>query len=423
MVKAIKLTIVILVLCLLTLVISWFVHLHLYVTFINAEPYKASDAFFIADIIVTFLVYLLASFIAIKITKLPVFIATLPVGLTGAAMYFIEMGGLNCLGVCGPPLWYDLISFVTHLSASILISFIVLYKQKSKHSSANNIAVVNKPKQLNSSLTIKVMFALSPLSAIGIILWGNALFTGISHRIKTITVDSKLLQEKRQVSVFLPFGYNEDSNKKYDVLYTLDGESIQHNYLAAATAKILADFGVIPQIIIVAVNGQGKRSRDFKLANARAVDGRDMAGKASVFYSFLNNELTIKIDNRFNTSSRKLLAGHSDGGLFTTTSFIQHPETFDGYFAFSPSLNANNKSIEMLKQMFSSTPNLTSAIYLNLGVEYGDMRSAFKQAEQVLRNQSPSKLKSKVNYYTLPHALIMIPGYFDALYWYYQSKR
>ena len=417
--KTIKLAIVVLGLSVFTLVMSWFLVLNVYAYFIDDAPYVVGDWFYIADIVFVFLFYSLASFVVIKITKLPPFIAALPVGITGFAMNYIEMGGVSCLGVCGPPLWYDLSSLLKHLSASIFVSLIVLYRQKGQTESA-------KPSFKLPSL--KMQLLIFALPAVCIMLWGRLVFSNTGNDTKTVSMYSKSLEEDRKVMVYLPSGYDE--NKKYDVLYTLDGESFQSGILAAVTARILASTGFIPQIIIVAIDGQGQRKRDFNLANAKATDGRDLSGAASVFYTFLTSELIPKIEETFSTTSQRLLSGHSFGGIFTAFAFTENPDSFNGYFAFSPSFNDNDQLVEMFKatlnrasnNTFKNTAAMDNYFYMNLGIEGGDMRAAFKQAEIALRDQSPAKLQSKVSYSALPHALIMVPGFFDALYSYYQIR-
>ena len=61
-------------------------------------------------------------------------------------------------------------------------------------------------------------------------------------------------------------------------------------------------------------------------------------------------------------------------------------------------------------------------IYLNLGLEGGKMRELFKQVESFVVNNQVDNLDSKVSYYSLPHALVMIPGYFEALSRFYKHK-
>lgn len=419
--KAIKLTIVVLGLCVFTLVMSWFLVLNVYAYFIDDAPYVAGTGFYIAEIIFTFLFYVLASFAAIKITRLPPFVAALPIGIIGLVVYYLEMGGLSCFGVCGAPLWYDLSSFFKHLPASVLASLIVLYRLRAQaqlagSSPASSLTPSPKPSSFNYKTPLLVFVMVGGC----VMLWGGFVFSNTNNNTQTVLMYSTSLGEERKAIVYLPDGYDE--NKKYDVLYTLDGESFKSGILAAVTARVLTDVGLIPPIILVAIDGHGKRKRDFNLANAKAIDGRDLSGAASVYYKFLTNELIPNIDQTFSTTGQQLLSGHSFGGIFTAYAFIENPDIFDGYFAFSPSFNDNDKLVEMFKVALTSKKIKDKYFYMNLGIEGSDMRASFKQAEIALRDESPATLKSKVSYSALPHALIMVPGFFNALYWYYQNR-
>ncbi|MCJ8274157.1 MAG: hypothetical protein MJK04_32770 [Psychrosphaera sp.] len=194
--KFVKLAIVVLGLSLFTLVMSWFLVLNVFAYFIDDAPYVVGNGFYIADIIFTFLFYSLASFLVIKITKLPPFIAALPVGLTGLAMYYVELGGLSCLGVCGAPLWYDVSSFFKHLPASILVSLIVYYQQRHQTEQQRNQTEQQRHQiePAKSSLQIPSRKYQTPLliftlSTICIMVWGGFVF-------------SKSFDEHRKVIVY-----------------------------------------------------------------------------------------------------------------------------------------------------------------------------------------------------------------------------
>jgi len=408
----------------LTVALSWLINFYLLGIFIDIAPYTVGNNFYLLEILLTSLLYFFASLIAIKLTRLPPIIAALPIGLTGLIFYYIELGDLDCLGVCGMPLWYDLISFFKHMIPSTLAGTFFLFKHGSRASLIKNKVNTERSNRYSSRLlklpSLKSVYLICSLLVLSSLIWGNLLFTNISENVKTVLIYSNELKEQRKVTVFLPTGYLH-SDKSYDVLYTLDGENLQHNYLAAATAKILAEFCVIPELIIVAINGQGQRRRDFRVKGAVDINGRDSSGEAYRFQMFLENELIPHIAKDFRTGHRKLIAGHSYGGLFTAYSFTEHRNSFDGFFSFSPSFHDSASSVDSFKEGFNRNLANPKFIYLNLGLEGGIMRDSFKQVEKFVNNNHIENLHTKINYYSLPHALIMIPGYFDALAAFYRE--
>ena len=411
---------IILSLCLITTGLYWLNTFYLLGVFIDVAPYNVGNIYYLSEILLTFSMYFIGSSLTIKYTKCHPMLAALPIGITGLIFYYIELGGLSCVGVCGMPLWYDLTSFFKHVAASILASVLYMVKRRSNKRTIMNIDVRENSNWASKLPSIKWLVGTSSIIAILFMCWGKYLYSEVVGHSETISLYSKVLKEQRMVTVFLPSGYL-GSEQYYDVLYTLDGENPQHNFLAAMTARILTDLELIPKIIVVAINGQGMRQRDFRLKGAVDVNGRDSSGDANRFHQFLDNELIPSITRGFRTSDRRIIAGHSYGGLFTAYSFTKHQGSFNGYFSFSPSFQDSNSSVASFKEGLNRHIDEDKFIYLNLGLEGGIMRGSFKEVESALENQSVDNLRVKINYYSLPHALIMIPGYFEALTEFYRQ--
>jgi len=417
----IKNTIIVFSLSLLTTAIYWFSVFLLLGLFIDIAPYRVGNTYYISEIILAFSIYSYGSYFAIKHTTSHPFFAALPIGITGLVLYYIELGGLDCVGVCGMPFWYDLSSFFKHIAASIFVTLLCVARKRSDNESTKSLPSFKGESYFAKLPSMKSVVVVISVLAAGLLIYGRSLLVDVSSNAITLSVYSEILKEQRTVTVFIPSGYASE-NISYDVLYTLDGENLQHNTLAAASAKILASLGVTPKIIVVAIHGQGMRERDFRVNGAVAVDGRKTSGQAHQFQEFLDKELIPHITQEFRTNERKLIAGHSYGALFTAYSFTEHRGSFDGYFCFSPSFQDSNTSVMSFKKGLNNNLAEQKVIYLNLGLEGGDMRELFKQVETAIDNSPSEHLHADVSYFSLPHALIMIPGYFDALYKFYRKQ-
>ena len=75
-----------------------------------------------SDTVLTVLLFAASTYLAIRSTRINGYLAGLPVGIVGFSVWFYELGGLSCLGVCGLPMWYDLLSSVKHIGPSILVA-------------------------------------------------------------------------------------------------------------------------------------------------------------------------------------------------------------------------------------------------------------------------------------------------------------
>ena len=162
------------------------------------------------------------------------------------------------------------------------------------------------------------------------------------------TLRSEILDEDREVVIALPPGY-DGSTGRYPVLYLLDGQADLPTAVGATVLLEAADR--IPAMIIVGVV-HPDRGNDltpsegfapWELSIPLSPDtARDPSAaddpRAGEFLRFLHEELAPFIDDRYRTTSFRILFGHSLGGFFTTYAFLTRPEAFNGYIASSPGL-------------------------------------------------------------------------------------
>lgn len=149
---------------------------------------------------------------------------------------------------------------------------------------------------------------------------------------------SEILHEDREYWVHLPEEYAENEDKKYPVLYLLDGD---RNFTS-----------------LVAIE-QGRRRNPFIIVGVLNTDrGRDMtpshslekkkgyhpnSGGAEKFHEFLTKELRKCVHEKYRTNGNNTLLGHSFGGLFTMFTFLNHNNSFDTYLALDPSFWWDNE--------------------------------------------------------------------------------
>ena len=147
-----------------------------------------------------------------------------------------------------------------------------------------------------------------------------------------LTLESEILNEARQIQVYLPAGY-EGASAKYPVLYLLDGG--YHFHHVTGIVQFLSSQGLIPQTIVVAIKNVD-RNRDFLPTH---IEKAPTSGGAEKFLTFITNELIPYIEDNYRTQPYRILVGHSFGGTFTTYTFLEKPGTFNSYFAISPYLH------------------------------------------------------------------------------------
>ncbi|GHB60667.1 hypothetical protein GCM10008107_07390 [Psychrosphaera saromensis] len=206
---------------------------------------------------------------------------------------------------------------------------------------------------------------------------------------------SQILSEKRSIVIQLPSSYNKDSKRKYPVMYLLDGPSnLSHT---SGTLDFLSLSGEVPELIIVAI-ANTNRTRDLTppLKNNKETEG----GGANKFLDFLEKELIPYIDGLYRTEDYKIITGHALAGLFAIHSLHTRPHLFQAHFAFSPSLSWDEKStVTDAINFFAKTPTLKNFLYMNIGDQKGQVRTAFDELSEALYNKKPNEFIFKREYF------------------------
>ena len=117
----------------------------------------------------------------------------------------------------------------------------------------------------------------------------------------------------------------EDSQKKFPVLYVLDGRA--HFYSTVGMLHQLSVSNgntILPEMIVVAIPNVD-RIRDLTPSQVSFLPN---SGGAENFSDFLEKELFPYIDEKYPTTPYRTLIGHSWGGLFVLNTLIHHPEFF-----------------------------------------------------------------------------------------------
>lgn len=249
----------------------------------------------------------------------------------------------------------------------------------------------------------KLTLIFFPLAVIltAVITWFASLYVferpAFDDSVQQQTILSTVLSEQRQYLVHLPESYERAPTRRYPVIYVLDGSS--QDVHTAASAALMARIGVTPEVIVVGIpNISGKgRQRDYTPPGMlQDLDDKDSdKGHADKFLAFVRDELIPKIEKNYRTSSKRILAGNSRGGLFVVYALSADPSLFNAYFANSPALWRNDG--EMVKRFDhflqqNSVPK--SSLFLSLGSSENDkMKDAFRGVIDALQNHAPSTLR------------------------------
>lgn len=177
---------------------------------------------------------------------------------------------------------------------------------------------------------------------------------------ETFTIDSKILNEKRIINVWVPKEYST-SQDSLSVLYMPDGgtkEDFPH--IANTLDSLITSKKIKPVILVGIENIQRRKDLSPPTENEEDKKIADVVGGSNQFRSFVKDELFPEITKKYRTKNNKGIIGESLAGLFIMETFLKQPEMFDYYIAIDPSLWWNDHKMLLNSKndlaKFPSTP-------------------------------------------------------------------
>ncbi len=227
---------------------------------------------------------------------------------------------------------------------------------------------------------------------------------------------SKILNEDRTVTVQVPKSYSNDKNKKYPVIYVLDGKG--NLPLLSEIMHGLHTSGNAPEVIMVAIENTD-RTRDLTPTVNQDPRAGHLVGKgggADKFLDFIEHELIPHIDHKYRTHNFKVFSGASIGGLLVLHSLQSRPHLFQAHMAYSPAVWwGDHTTSKKIKTFMSQTKSIDNYLYMNIGEEAGFMRDVYDDLHAFLQNNQPDKFKLITHAFdSVPHGLTSSAGAFHA---------
>jgi predicted alpha/beta superfamily hydrolase len=192
-------------------------------------------------------------------------------------------------------------------------------------------------------------------------------------------VASSVLGRTRNVLVYLPPGYADETSRRYPVLYFQDGQNLfdgatsfvpGEEWRLDETAERLIHAGEIEPLIVVAIDHAG-RARLDEFGPVR--DARHSAGgQAHLYGRMLVEEIKPLIDSEYRTRrgpNDTGLGGSSMGGLVTLHLALHSPLVFTRLAVMSPAAWWGGGAI--VRQVDALAGRLPVRIWLDMGTAEG----------------------------------------------------
>lgn len=241
----------------------------------------------------------------------------------------------------------------------------------------------------------------------------------------TYYFESAVLGEERAQNILLPASYDTATDRRYPVIYMLDGAVHEDYHHVSGLVQFLTAYQLMPESILVGI-ANVDRYRDFthptkvEEENSRV----PQAGGSERFSRYLAEELKPFIDSQFRTDGpggTDTFIGQSLGGLLATEIFVRKPDLFDNYLIVSPSLWWNGGSlIAELEATLAAGGERHGTVYVSLGTEGDEMQAGADRFIAALEQHAPPTLKW--HWAPLPeetHATILHRSLYRAFEWLY----
>src|SRR6266404_63036 len=211
--------------------------------------------------------------------------------------------------------------------------------------------------------------------------------TAVAQQPHTLTGDirfhkgfhSNILNNDRDVVVYLPPGYESHKDKRYSVFYLHDGQNLfdgatsfipGQEWRADETAQSLITAGKVEPLIIIGIYNTGKDRIDeyTPVADAKY----KLGGKADLYGRLMVEELKPFIDKNYRTlkdARHTGLGGSSLGGLVSLYLGLKYPEVFGLLAVVSPSVWWGNDYIVKYVEAEKKRPPVR--IWLDIGTKEG----------------------------------------------------
>lgn len=185
---------------------------------------------------------------------------------------------------------------------------------------------------------------------------------------------SRFLRNQRDVIVYVPPGYDEDSSRRFAVLYLHDGQNLFDgatsfvpgmDWRVGQTADQCIEEGTVEPLIIVGIYNAGKnRINEYTPTK----DARAGGGRADRYAKFLVEELMPFVQEKYralHVPASTGIGGSSLGGLASLYIGLKFPQIFGRIAALSPSVWWNQRAI--LRLVREMTPQPRPRVWLDIG--------------------------------------------------------
>jgi len=212
-------------------------------------------------------------------------------------------------------------------------------------------------------------------------------FCGFSQKMIQKSLESTFLDSNRNISIYIPEGYEKNNFKNYPLTIVLDEEYLFDAYVG--NAVLFAKKDKAPKQIVVAISMEETKGADISFD----INSGQLTASAQNFYNFIRDEVLFYMESNYRTSPFITLVGQGYSANLITH-FLQEDTAFINSFicinpSFSDFIGSELQSYNLLK--FGKEDN-TFYFYTNNSTSFSSDKQI--QIDQVQKGVSTLGMKN-----------------------------
>lgn len=254
-------------------------------------------------------------------------------------------------------------------------------------------------------------------------------------RVENLKIQSKVMNQEREILVYTPINYDWRVNECFNVIYVFDSQNREFFDYTSSMILFLSDNS--KSFIVVGITSPYNEKLDYARNNdllpiLNTEDSKSRYGKysgnADNFLEYVSEEVIPFINTNYRTLNQNIAVGHSLSASFILHSLITKPNLFGSYIAISPNFAYENEILakQLIEFDYSKINNLTY-IYLSNANEGIDYWKEWKPAREKVYSFFNENLKNQnvlVNFASYPtnnHMSTFPPSLNNALEYYFKN--
>lgn len=201
-------------------------------------------------------------------------------------------------------------------------------------------------------------------------------------------IESSELSEIRELRVFLPASYEQDSTRYYPLTVVFDGDYLFD--VVAGNSVLFSQKDKAPDQIVVGISqGNNKRYEDCSYNQNNSYP----EGKSEAFYRFVRSELITFMEQNYRISPFKTIVGNTITGNFANYFILEDNPGFDAFISINPYVAPDMAAL--LSRNVDQIKNRSYYYYMSSGSSNSEKKHA---AIKTVENELSKKKNAKFNF-------------------------